>query len=63
MDRNFLLGIRQVKAISDYQFGRDITDILFEDVQEIHLQRSRSTNKIRYTFHSGNLMLTLRPMR
>ena len=61
MDRNFLLGIRQVKAISDYQFGRDITDILFEDVQEIHLQRSRSTNKIRYIFHSVNLMLTLRP--
>jgi uncharacterized protein with predicted RNA binding PUA domain len=61
MDQQLLLGIRQVKAISDYQFGKDITDILFDDVQNIHLERSRSTNKIRYIYHYDNLMLALRP--
>ena len=61
MDQKILLGIIQVKAISDYQFGKDITDILFDDLQNIHLERSRTTNKIRYIYHNDNLMLTLRP--
>lgn len=61
METAFLLGIRQIKAISDYQFGRLITDILFEDINKIHFKRSRSTNKIRYVFYKQNLILTLRP--
>jgi len=61
METALLLGIRQIKAISDYQFGRLITDILFEDINKIHFKRSRSTNKIRYVFYKQNLILTLRP--
>ena len=61
MDPKLLLGIRQIKAISDYQFGKQITDVLFENIQNIHFERSRSTNKIRYIFQNDNLMLTLRP--
>ncbi|MFX1280147.1 MAG: PUA domain-containing protein [Promethearchaeota archaeon] len=61
MDQKFLLGLRQVTAISDYQFGKDVTDILFDDLQNIHLERSRTTNKIRYIYHNDSLMLTLRP--
>ncbi|MBY8991082.1 MAG: pseudouridine synthase [Candidatus Lokiarchaeota archaeon] len=61
MDPKRLIGLRQVKAISDYQFGKPVTDVLFENMQNIHLERSRSTDKIRYIFHNDNLMLTLRP--
>ena len=61
MDHKLLIGLRQVKAISDYQFGKQITDVLFKNIQNIRLERSRSTNKIRYIFHNDNLILTLRP--
>jgi predicted RNA-binding protein (TIGR00451 family) len=61
MDLKFITGIRQVKAISDYQFGKQVTDILFKNIQDIQLKRSRSTNKIRYVYHHDNLLLTLRP--
>ncbi|MFX0083175.1 MAG: PUA domain-containing protein [Candidatus Hodarchaeota archaeon] len=61
MESTLLLGLRQVKAISDYQFGKEITDILFSKLENIHIERSLATNKIRYIFHNNNLMLTLRP--
>ncbi|MHA2391039.1 MAG: PUA domain-containing protein [Promethearchaeota archaeon] len=61
MDTNILLGLRQVKAISDYQFGKDITDVLFDDMDNIRIERSRSTNKIRYIYYKNDLILTLRP--
>ena len=56
-----LLGLRQVRAISDYQFGKEITDILFNDLENIRLQRSLATNKVRYIYHNDDLILTLRP--
>ncbi|MFX0002241.1 MAG: PUA domain-containing protein [Candidatus Hermodarchaeota archaeon] len=61
METNLLLGFRQIKAISDYQFGKDITDILFDDYHQIHFERSSNTNKIRYVYHKKDLMLILRP--
>ncbi|MFX1529936.1 MAG: PUA domain-containing protein [Promethearchaeota archaeon] len=61
MEIEHLLGIRQVKAISDYQFGQEITNILFKELNYISLEKSRTTGKIRYIFHKKNLMLTLRP--
>ncbi|MHA2268381.1 MAG: PUA domain-containing protein [Promethearchaeota archaeon] len=45
MDTQLLLGLRQVKAISDYQFGKDITDLLLKDLENIR----------------DNLILILRP--
>ncbi|UCD02096.1 MAG: pseudouridine synthase [Promethearchaeota archaeon] len=61
MEIAFLLGLRQIKAVSDYQFGKGITDILFEDIEHIHFERSLNTNKIRYIYYKNNLLLTLRP--
>ena len=56
-----LLGLRQIRAISDYQFGIGVTDILFDDIKNIHLERSLKTNKIRYIYENNNLILVLRP--
>jgi len=61
METAFLLGLRQIKAISDYQFGKEITDVLFDDLERIHFERSPNTNKIRYIHYRSNLLLTLRP--
>jgi len=61
MDNPLLLGLRQAKAISDYQFGKGITNLLFKDIGSIRIERSTATNKIRYIFLENNLMLVLRP--
>lgn len=61
METNLLIGLRQIKAISDYQFGKDITDILFDDINQIYFERSSNTNKIRYVYYKNNLLLILRP--
>ncbi|MFX1308566.1 MAG: PUA domain-containing protein [Promethearchaeota archaeon] len=61
METNFLLGLRKIKAISDYQFGKEITDILFDDINQIHFERSPNTNKIRYIYSENKLLLILRP--
>jgi len=61
MDTPYLIGLRQVKAISDYQFGKDITNLLFKDIDSIRIERSPSTQKVRYILLENNLILTLRP--
>ncbi|MCK4286812.1 MAG: pseudouridine synthase [Candidatus Lokiarchaeota archaeon] len=61
MDNTLILGLRQVKAISDYQFGKGITNLLFKDINSIRIERSSTTQKIRYIFLENNLILTLRP--
>jgi len=61
METNFSIGLRQIKAISDYQFGPEITDILFNDIAHIHFERSPNTNKIRYIYYKDILLLILRP--
>jgi len=61
MSVDVLLGIRKIKAISDYQFGPEITDVLFKDINNIKLERSRNTNKIRFIYYKNDLLLTLRP--
>ena len=61
MSVKLLLGLRKIKAISDYQFGPEITDILLEDVGNIRIERSRNTDKIRFIYHENDLILTLRP--
>lgn len=61
MYTNFLIGLRKIKGISDYQFGPPITDILFDDMDHIHFERSPNTNKIRYIYYKDNLLLILRP--
>ncbi len=61
METAFLIGLRQIKAVSDYQFGKEITDILFDDIKQIRFERSPNTYKIRYIYYKNNLLLTLRP--
>ncbi len=61
METELLLGLRQIKAISDYQFGNEITDLLFDEIDQISIERSPNTNKIRYIYYNDNLLLTLRP--
>ncbi len=61
MSINYSLGFRKVKAISDYQFDPEITDILFSNKEEIYIERSKNTNKIRYIHLKDKILLTLRP--
>ena len=61
MESKLLLGFRQIQAISDYQFGSDLTRILFDDITNIRFERSPNTDKIRYVFNKNRLLLTLRP--
>ena len=61
MSDNFLLDLRKIKAISDHQFGIDITDVLFDDMDKIRIEKSKNTNKIRYLYYQNDLMLNLRP--
>jgi len=61
MEKNDLLDFRKLKAISDYQFGIEITDLLFNDIINISLERSAKTGKIRYVYYKKYLLLTLKP--
>jgi uncharacterized protein with predicted RNA binding PUA domain len=61
MDNELLISLRKIRAISDYQFGNDITDILFEKIDNIQLIHSPNTNKIRYIRYNNKLLLSLRP--
>ncbi|MFX0069943.1 MAG: PUA domain-containing protein, partial [Candidatus Hermodarchaeota archaeon] len=61
MNNENILDLRKVKAISDYQFGKEVTDILFNDLENIHIEKSKNTNKIRYIYLKDKLLLTLRP--
>ena len=58
---NQILDLRKIRAISDYQFGPVITDILFNDMDDIKIKKSKNTNKIRYIFQGEELLLNLRP--
>ncbi len=61
METKLLFALRKVKAISDYQFGQSITDILFEDENEINFEFSRNTGKIKHVYDKDKLILNLRP--
>ena len=61
MKTDTTLDLRKLKAISDYQFGPLITDILFEKIEQIRIVRSKNTKKIRYIYLNDDLLLTLRP--
>lgn len=56
-----ILDFRKLKAISDYQFTPQVTDILFKEPDKISIIRSKNTGKIRYIYLDEELLLTLRP--
>ncbi|MFX1239019.1 MAG: PUA domain-containing protein [Promethearchaeota archaeon] len=59
-DKHFL-SLRKVRAISDYQFGPEITDILLNECKDIRIENSKNTSRIRYVYLQDELMLSLRP--
>lgn len=61
MEQDFLLTLRKVKAICDYQFGTNITDILFENNNKVNIIFSRNTGTIRHIYYDKNLILNFRP--
>ena len=61
METKLFFALRKVKAISDYQFGQSITDILFEDESKINFEFSKNTGKIKHIFYRNKLLLNLRP--
>lgn len=61
MEHDFLLVLRKVKSICDYQFGAAITDILFDNNKKVHFSFSRNTGTIRHIYYEKNLMLNYRP--
>ena len=61
MNDQLLIDFRKLKAISDYQFGPSITDILFNNEENLRIERSKNTNRIRYIYEMDDLLLTLRP--
>lgn len=54
-------ALRKAKAISDYQFGQSVTDLLFEDENEIFFEFSKKTAKIKHVYYKDKLLLNLRP--
>ena len=61
MESPSIPALRKIKSISDYQFGNDITDILFNKEEILAIERSKNTKKIRYLYYDNNLLLSLRP--
>ena len=61
METKLFFALRKVKAISDYQFGQSITDILFENENEINFKFSKNTGKIKHVYDKDKLILNLRP--
>lgn len=56
-----VLGLRQIKEISYYQFGQIITEALFQNESHITFKRSKRTNKVKYVYLDDELLMSLRP--
>lgn len=61
MESKNLLTFRMLKGISDFQFGSKVTDILFEDKNNLMLEFSKNTDRIRYVYNHGDMLLSFRP--
>lgn len=51
--------LRRLRAIADYQFGRGVGSVLFDE--HVEVERSRRTGKIKHIRRAGKLIATLRP--
>ncbi|MFX0057830.1 MAG: PUA domain-containing protein [Candidatus Hodarchaeota archaeon] len=61
MELNYLLSLRKAKGISDYQFGSQITDILFDNEEKINIEFSKNTGKIKHIRYNNEIILNYRP--
>src|SRR5665648_597033 len=57
---SFLI-LRKIRAISDYQFGSAITDVLFDNPDSIHLIFSKNTGKMKHIYEKEKVLLNFRP--
>ncbi len=57
---SFLI-LRKIRAISDYQFGPAITDVLFDNTDIIHLIFSKNTGKMKHIYEKEKILLNFRP--
>jgi len=56
-----LLAIRKIKSLSDYIFGKDVTNLFFNNINSLKIERSKKTNKIKFVYLNNNLLFILRP--
>jgi archaeosine-15-forming tRNA-guanine transglycosylase len=58
---SFLI-LRKIRAISDYQFGPAITDVLFDNnTESIHIIFSKNTGKMKHIYEKDKILLNFRP--
>lgn len=57
---SFLI-LRKIRAISDYQFGPAITNILFNDTDSISIIFSKNTSKMKHIYEKDKILLNFRP--
>jgi len=54
-----LLDLQKIRAIANYQFGKDVGHALFPD--EAKIIHSKKTKRVRHIYLEGKLLATLRP--
>ena len=52
-------SLQKIRAVADYQFEKDTGEKLFPD--EVRIEHSKNTGKIRYIFLEEQLLATMRP--
>ncbi len=52
-------ALKQIRSIANYQFGKDVGEKLFPE--NVQIQYSKATGKIRYINLNGKRLATLRP--
>ena len=52
-------SLRRIRSVADYQFGRGIGERLFPE--NVEIQYSKATGRIRYVHLDGERLATLRP--
>jgi len=57
---SFLI-LRKIRAISDYQFGPAITDVLFDNTNNVHFIFSKNTGKMKHIYEKDEILLNYRP--
>ncbi|NIP67546.1 pseudouridine synthase [Candidatus Bathyarchaeota archaeon] len=51
--------LSKIRSVADYQFGKDVGQILFPE--DVKIVRSKGSGRIRYVYLNGKRLVTLRP--
>lgn len=52
-------ALRRIRSVADYQFGKGLGRVLFPE--NVKITFSKRTGRIRYVYHEGKRLATLRP--